>query len=329
MSTFLPRFFSKKVLFFSGVLMVLFAAPVLANAAPIITNISPATIATGSPAFMLTINGSGFDSTSSVNFNVTFVPTTFISPTQLTAAIPASYIPTLPQSVDVLVRNGSSSFIFSNTVVFVVAPTVPPPVITSISPTSFAVGTAVPTLTVNGSNFSATTQIGYKTYINGVFTTATSLGPASFVNTNQLLAVAPYFGSTPPAGATFTIYVDDPVAGSSNEILFTVTGSKAAAAASSSTTTSGFNPGNIPNAVTTLSINGLIDIFFNILWPLFIAFAIIMFILGGVAFFNAQGDPDKVATARNQVLWGIAGLAVAFLAFSLPFIVRLTLNNGI
>ncbi len=90
-----------------------------------------------------------------------------------------------------------------------------------------------------------------------------------------------------------------------------------------------FTPGNIPNVVQTLSINGLIDIFFNILWPLFIAFAIIMFILAGVAFFNAQGDPDKVATARNQVLWGIAGLAVAFLAFSIPFIVRLTLNNGI
>ncbi len=90
-----------------------------------------------------------------------------------------------------------------------------------------------------------------------------------------------------------------------------------------------FTPGNIPNTVSTLSVNQLIDILFSILWPVIIAFAIIMFILAGISFFNAQGDPDKVATARNQVLWGIVGMVVALLAFSIPFIVRNTLNNGI
>ncbi len=92
--------------------------------------------------------------------------------------------------------------------------------------------------------------------------------------------------------------------------------------------TMAFTPGNLPNVITTLSINGLIDIFFNILWPIFIAFAIVMFILGGVKFFNAEGDPDKVVEARNTVLWGIVGLAVAFLAFSIPWIVRNTLTSN-
>ncbi len=90
-----------------------------------------------------------------------------------------------------------------------------------------------------------------------------------------------------------------------------------------------FTPGNIPNQVPGLSINNLIDIIFSIIWPVVIAFAIIMFILAAFMFFNAQGDPEKVTSARNAVIWGIVGMVVALLAFSIPFIVRNTLNNGI
>ena len=90
-----------------------------------------------------------------------------------------------------------------------------------------------------------------------------------------------------------------------------------------------FNAGNVPNVVGTLTIQGLVDIIFSILWPVFIAFAIIMFLLAAFGFFTAQGDPEKVANARNFVLWGVVGVVVALLAFSIPFIVRNTLGNGI
>ncbi len=90
-----------------------------------------------------------------------------------------------------------------------------------------------------------------------------------------------------------------------------------------------FTPGNVPNQVPGITINGLIDIMFGILWPVFIAFAIVMFLLAGIQFFTAQGDADKVNSARNFVLWGVVGMVVALLAFSLPFIVRNTLDNGI
>ncbi len=93
--------------------------------------------------------------------------------------------------------------------------------------------------------------------------------------------------------------------------------------------TMAFNPGPLPNTVAGLSINNLIDIIFGIMWPIVVAFAIIMFILAAMQFFTAQGDPSKVADARNFVLWGIVGMVVALLAFSIPFIVRNTLNNGI
>ncbi len=90
-----------------------------------------------------------------------------------------------------------------------------------------------------------------------------------------------------------------------------------------------FAPGNVPNQVANLNINDLIDILFKILWIVFVAFAIVMFLLAGIQFFTAQGDASKVADARNFVLWGVVGMVVALLAFSLPFIVRNTLGNGV
>ena len=90
-----------------------------------------------------------------------------------------------------------------------------------------------------------------------------------------------------------------------------------------------FSAGGIPNQVPGLSINQLIDIIFSIIWPVVVAFAIIMFILAAFMFFTAQGDPEKVTNARNAVLWGVVGMVVALLAFSIPFIVRNTLGNGI
>ena len=90
----------------------------------------------------------------------------------------------------------------------------------------------------------------------------------------------------------------------------------------------GFDPGNQPNRVN-ININQLIDIVFGILWPIVVAFAIIMFVLAGMAFFTAQGDPTKIADARNFVLYGVIGMAVALLAFSLPFIIRHTLFSSI
>ena len=90
-----------------------------------------------------------------------------------------------------------------------------------------------------------------------------------------------------------------------------------------------FNPGPIPNAAPGLDINTLVDVVFSILWPIAVAFFIIMFILAGFKFFTAQGKPEDIATARSLLIWGIVGVIVALLAFSIPFIVRNTLGQGI
>ena len=90
-----------------------------------------------------------------------------------------------------------------------------------------------------------------------------------------------------------------------------------------------FNPGNIPNAAPSLDINTLVDVLFSILWPVAVAFFIVMFILAAFKFATAQGSPDKIGEARMFLLWGIVGVIVALLAFSIPFIVRNTIGQGI
>jgi hypothetical protein len=57
-----------------------------------ITSISPSSATHGGPAFILTVNGGSFDSTSVVRWNNSALTTTFVSATQLTAAVPAADI---------------------------------------------------------------------------------------------------------------------------------------------------------------------------------------------------------------------------------------------
>jgi hypothetical protein len=67
-------------------------APV--SAVPVLGNISPAVAAMGSAALTLTVKGSGFTSTSNVLWNGSSRPTTFVSSSQVTAAIPATDLTT-------------------------------------------------------------------------------------------------------------------------------------------------------------------------------------------------------------------------------------------
>ena len=62
------------------------------NPTPTITTISPNSAVAGGAAFTLTINGTNFVAASMVNFGGTARTTTYVSATQLTAAIPAAAI---------------------------------------------------------------------------------------------------------------------------------------------------------------------------------------------------------------------------------------------
>lgn len=90
-----------------------------------------------------------------------------------------------------------------------------------------------------------------------------------------------------------------------------------------------FNPGDVPNAAPGLTVNTMVDLIFSILWPVAVAFFIIMFVIAAFYFFTAQGDPEGVKRARDFVIWGVVGVVVALLAWSIPFIIRNTLGQGI
>jgi NAD/NADP transhydrogenase beta subunit len=58
------------------------------------------------------------------------------------------------------------------------------------------------------------------------------------------------------------------------------------------------------------------------------AAAIVMFIIAAFLFITSNGDPGKVGAARQSIIWAVIGLAVAIVAFSLPYIIRNTLAGG-
>jgi len=78
--------------------------------------------------------------------------------------------------------------------------------------------------------------------------------------------------------------------------------------------------------VVNVNVVGLVNLIFNFVWPIVVAVVIVLFILAGFIFLTAQGEPNKVAQARLAVVWGIVGVAVIILAYSIISIVRTQLN---
>jgi uncharacterized membrane protein YjfL (UPF0719 family) len=52
-------------------------------------------------------------------------------------------------------------------------------------------------------------------------------------------------------------------------------------------------------------------------WIIFAAIAVILFVYSGVKFLTAGGAPEKVQEARQAAMWGVVGVVVMILAFSI------------
>jgi hypothetical protein len=100
------------------------------------------TIAPGNPAFNLTVNGSGFVSTSVVNWNGAALATTYVNSSQLIAAVPASNIGQ-PGTASVTVSTPAPGGGTSATVFFGITTPVSSPVFTDFVQT-FQFGTTGP-----------------------------------------------------------------------------------------------------------------------------------------------------------------------------------------
>ena len=183
-------------------------------AGPTITTLSPTSATAGSPAFTLTVNGSGFVSGSALNFNGNARPTTFVSASQLTAAIPASDLANAGSPL-VVINNPAPNPASSNSVIFTVsaASTNPVPAITTLQPASVTAGSGALTLTVNGTGFISSSMVKFKG------TTLTTI----FVSTTKLTAAIPASDVTTVGTAAITVTNPTPGGGTSNSATFTIT----------------------------------------------------------------------------------------------------------
>src|SRR5438874_5611346 len=179
------------------------------NPVPTITSISPTSTTAGSAQFTLTVNGTKFVSTSTVNWNGSALTTTFVSSIKLTAIVPAANVATAG-TASITVVNPPPAGGTSNSVTFTINN--PVPTTTSISPTCIAAGSADFILTVNGTNFVSTSTVNW----NGA-PLATS-----FVSSTQLAATVPASLVATAGTASITVVNPSPGGGTSSAQTFTI-----------------------------------------------------------------------------------------------------------
>ncbi|KKP41490.1 MAG: hypothetical protein UR46_C0034G0006 [Parcubacteria group bacterium GW2011_GWA1_33_6] len=66
-----------------------------------------------------------------------------------------------------------------------------------------------------------------------------------------------------------------------------------------------------------INIQEIINGILLILWWIFLTIVIISFLITGILFLTAQGDQGKLDKLKKAVIWGLVGILVAILAFSI------------
>jgi YVTN family beta-propeller protein len=188
---------------------------ILATASPVPTSssISPTSATAGGAGLTLTVTGTNFVSNSVVQWNGVGLVTTFVSATQLTAAVPASDLATagtVPVTVFTPTPGGGTSGVQTFTI-NAAAPS--KPTLATISPSSATAGGPGFTLMVTGTNFVSNSSVQW----NGVGLTTT------FGSATQLTAAVP--ASDIAAAGTIPVTVSTPNVGASSAITFTINAS--------------------------------------------------------------------------------------------------------
>jgi len=181
------------------------------NPVPALTTLNPNTAFVGGPAFTLTVNGTNFlNPASTVQWNGTARTTTFVSSTQLQAAITAADIAAV-RMASVTVVNGPPGGGTSNALTLNIAAN-PVPALTTLNPSAAFVGPAF-TLNVIGTNFvnpASTVQW------NGTARTTT------FVSSTQLQTAITAADIAAVGMASVAVVNDPPGGGTSNALTFSI-----------------------------------------------------------------------------------------------------------
>jgi hypothetical protein len=207
------------------------------NPVPTLSALSPSSATAGGAAFTLTVTGTNFVSTSTVEWNGTGLTTTYGSATKLTASVPASDIATAG-TASVTVVNPTPGGGTSSGLTFTINNPSPTP--TSLSPSSATAGGAAFTLTVAGTNFVSTSTVKWK---------GTGLA-TKYVSATELTATVPASDIATAGTASVTVVNPTPGGGTSSGLTFTINNPKPKATSlSPSSVTAG-------GAAFTLTVTG-------------------------------------------------------------------------
>lgn len=183
------------------------------NAVPTISSLLPSSAAAGAAAFTQTVNGVGFVTGATVNFNGAPNATTFVSNTQITAAILASDSATVGTASVTVTNPAPTPGPSGAQIITISRPNSPVPKISSLGPTHAPGGGAF-TLTINGANFVAKSVVNF----NGKPETTT------FISATQLSAAVLATGVAMAGNLNVTVTNPPPGGGSSLASNFTVDG---------------------------------------------------------------------------------------------------------
>ena len=183
------------------------------NPSPSASSLSPSSASAGGSAFTLTVNGSSFISGSTIRWNGSNLPTSYVSSSQLTASVSSALIASAGTvTVDVVTPSpgggvsGGQTFTINN----------PLPTLGSLSPSSIIAGSSAFTLNVSGSNFNGSSVIRWNGLSQSTILVSSTLVrctiPASFV-VNAGTQNVQVFNPSPGGGTTpiNTFTVNNPV----------------------------------------------------------------------------------------------------------------------
>ena len=178
-----------------------------------LTSINPSAVLAGAAGLTLTLTGSNFSNNSIVIFNQSPQPTTFVSPTQLTATIDATMLVT-PEQGFVTVESSSQAYAqVSAAIPLLVLTPGPDPTVSSLAPSSAIVGSTGFTLTVNGANFTSGSVVLW-----GGTPLATTLVSPNQLTASIIASQVANIGTTPVSVQAYS----NPSAPISNAVNFTV-----------------------------------------------------------------------------------------------------------
>jgi hypothetical protein len=187
------------------------------NPVPSLSSISPNSVQAGGAATSITVSGSNFISSSSVEWNGIALATTYVSTTSLTAQVPASDLQSAGSATITVVNPGPGGGSSSGTLFTITAAPNPVPSLSSVTPNSVQAGSAATSITVSGSSFVTLSSVEW----NG-FALATN-----YVSSTSLTAQVPASYLLNTGSVTITVVNPAPGGGSSNGTSFTITAATA------------------------------------------------------------------------------------------------------